>query len=428
VSETTAKLELGSVAIQPLRAADRLARAAVHRRLARLERGSLLVVDGDGAARFGASDDALRARVLVRDPAVWRALLLRGALGGSESWLDGGWETDDLVAVIRILARNREALAGLDRGAARLARPALRALHALRANTRRGSRRNIAAHYDLGNDFFALFLDPTLTYSCGIFERPDATLEEASRAKYERICRKLALGPGDHVLEIGSGWGGFALHAAETRGCRVTTTTISREQHSLARERVARAGLAGRVEILLQDYRDLRGSFDKLVSIEMIEAVGHRNLDAYFRVCSERLRRGGVMCLQAITMHEQDYEASTRNVDFIKRHVFPGGQCPSVGAICGSLARATDLRLSHLEDLSPHYAETLRRWRARLVANRERIRALGTPERVLRVFEYYLAYCEGGFAERELGIAQLVLEKPGAARPALLGRLEPAGP
>jgi cyclopropane-fatty-acyl-phospholipid synthase len=423
VTETFLDLECTGSAAAPLRATDRLARAAVLRRLARIASGSLVVVDGDGATRFGEADSELRATVTVRDPGFWRALALRGALGGSEAWLDGAWQADDLVRVIRILARNRVALAGLDRGLARLALPPLRMLHALHANTRRGSRRNISAHYDLGNEFFSLFLDPTLTYSCGIFERPDATLEEASLAKYARICRKLEIGARDHVLEIGSGWGGFAIHAARATGCRVTTTTISREQFGLARERVAAAGLAGRVEVLLEDYRDLRGSYDKLVSIEMVEAVGHRHLDGYFRTCSERLRPDGAMCLQAITMHEQDYAASTRNVDFIKRHVFPGGQCVSTGAICASLARASDLRLVHLEDLTPHYAETLRRWRARLLESRERIRALGLPERSLRVFEYYLAYCEGGFEEREIGVAQLLLNKPEARRRPVLGRL-----
>ena len=409
----------------PRNALDRWARAAVHRRLAAIRGAALRVIDADADARFGEAGSDLRAGVVVRDPSFYRALWLRGALGGAEAWMDGAWEADDLTRVIRILARNRAALAGLDGGLARAARPALRLWHALRRNTRRGSRANIAAHYDLGNEFFELFLDPTLSYSCAFFERPGASLEEAQLAKLDRICAKLALGPGDHVLEIGSGWGGFALHAARRTGCRVTTTTISRAQYDLARRRVAEAGLSGRVEVLLQDYRALRGRFDKIVSIEMIEAVGHRYLDTFFRTCAERLRPEGAMLLQAIKVHDQDWEESLRSVDFIKRHVFPGGQLVATGAVSDSIARVADLRLVHLEDLTPHYAETLRRWRARMDARRDAIRALGLPERFLRLWEFYLCYCEGAFEEREIGVVQMLFEKPGSRRAPLLGRLVP---
>jgi cyclopropane-fatty-acyl-phospholipid synthase len=311
----------------------------------------------------------------------------------------------------------------MERGPARLARGARRVLHRLRRNTRAGARRNIRAHYDLGNEFFALFLDPGLTYSCAVFEKPEAGLEDAQTAKYDRICRKLRLAPGDRVLEIGSGWGGFALHAAGRYGCHVTTTTISRRQYELARERVAAAGLAERVCVLLEDYRELRGQHDKLVSIEMIEAVGADHLNDYFRACSERLSPDGAMALQAIVVEERHYASSRRNVDFVKRYVFPGGQLVSLGAICAALAAVTDLRVTHLEDITPHYAETLARWRARMSQNLDAMRALGIGDVFLRMWDYYLCYCEGAFRERANGVVQLVLEKPQARRPALLGGL-----
>jgi cyclopropane-fatty-acyl-phospholipid synthase len=396
------------------RGLERAARRAVHARLGALEGAALTLVEDGRAERFGDAASGLAATVRVHDPGLHAALLLRGSLGGAEAYLDGRWDADDLVAVVRVLARNRRLLEGLEGGLApRLARAALLPLHWARRNTRSGSRRNIAAHYDLGNEFFALFLDPTLTYSCGIFESHDATLEEASRAKYERACRWLELGPADHVLEIGSGWGGFAIHAASRFGCRVTTTTISRRQWELARERVAAAGLADRVEVRLEDYRDLRGQYDKLVSIEMIEAVGHAQLPAFFGACHERLRPGGAMFLQAITNPERDYAASLRNVDFVKRYVFPGGQLVSIGAICAAAARSGALQPVRLEDVTPHYAETIRCWRARMASNRAEMRALGLDERFLRLWDFYLAYCEGGFRERAIHAIQMRLERTG---------------
>jgi cyclopropane-fatty-acyl-phospholipid synthase len=388
------------------------ARRAVHARLAGLERASLTLVEGGHTARFGDPASDVAATVRIHDPAVYTALLLRGSLGGAEAYLDGLWDADDLVGAVRALARNRRSLDALEGGLGpRLARAALLPLHWLRRNSRRGSRRNIAAHYDLGNDFFRLFLDPTLTYSCGLFETPATALEDASTAKYERACRWLDLRAEDHVLEIGSGWGGFALHAAGRTGCRVTTTTISRQQYELARERVLAAGLGDRVDVRFADYRELNGRFDKLVSIEMIEAVGHANLPAYFRACNDRLRPGGAMFLQAITNPERDYAASLRNVDFIKRYVFPGGQLVSLGAICDAVARTGALQPTRLEDVTAHYAETLRHWRARMNENRAQMRALGLDERFLRLWEFYLAYCEGGFRERAIHTVQMKLER-----------------
>jgi cyclopropane-fatty-acyl-phospholipid synthase len=400
---------------------DRWARKLVCARLATLSTGSLTLVDRGEVERYGENAAAPSATVYVEDPRFYRALALRGSLGGAEAYMDGHWQSDDLTAVVRLLAKNRESLEGLDLGVARWIRPSLALFHALRRNTRAGSRRNIAAHYDLGNEYFELFLDPTLTYSSGIFEPPDISMEEASIAKYERICRKLRLGPEDHVLEIGTGWGGFALHAAARHGCRVTTTTISRRQHELASRRVAEAGLTGRIEVKLEDYRDLRGRYDKLVSIEMIEAVGHEHLEQFFRTCGERLRPDGAMLLQAITIPDQDYSAHTKSVDFIKRYIFPGGELVSVGAVNGAAARASDLRLSHLEDLTPHYAETLRRWRRRMFENLSRMRALGLSDPFLRMWEFYLCYCEGGFEERQIGVVQTLFEKSGARRAPVLG-------
>jgi cyclopropane-fatty-acyl-phospholipid synthase len=387
-------------------------RRRVHAQLSSLRAGAITLVEGARRRGFGDPGAALRATIYVEDARFHTALALRGALGGAEAYMDGLWRSDDLPALLRILARNASTHTGLDAGAARWRRPLLKALHALRRNTRRGSRRNIASHYDIGNEFFALFLDPTLTYSGGVFEQPDATMEQASRAKYELVCRKLALRPGQRVLEIGSGWGGFALHAAARHGVHVTTTTISREQYELARERVREAGLSDRVDVLLRDYRDLAGRFDRLVSIEMIEAVGHAQLDTFLRVCGERLAPGGSLLLQAITVPDQDFAAHVRSVDFIKRYVFPGGELVSIGAVGDAARRASDLRLVHLEDLTPHYAETLRRWRRRMVENLPRMRALGLEERFLRMWEFYLAYCEAGFEERCTGLVQMVYAQP----------------
>ena len=308
--------------------------------------------------------------------------------------------------------------------AARLLSPLRLITHLMRPNTSAGSRRNIAAHYDLGNDFFSLFLDETLAYSCAIFPAGDSTLMQASTAKFDRICRKLELTPEDHLLEIGAGWGGFALHAAREYGCRVTTTTISRRQYEFARERIQAAGLAHRVTVLKDDYRMLRGSYDKLASIEMIEAVGHRNLDTYFRVCSELLKPRGMMLLQAIIIPDQRYDRYRRSVDFIQRYIFPGGCLPSVGAICNSVGRATDFRIFHLEDITPHYAETLAHWRRRFEAGRDRVRNLGFSEEFIRTWEYYFCYCEGGFRERVIGDVQILLTRPECRRAAIVPPLD----
>jgi cyclopropane-fatty-acyl-phospholipid synthase len=317
------------------------------------------------------------------------------------------------------MVANRDLTEAMDSGLSRTASSVLRLAHFVRRNTVRGSARNIAAHYDLGNEFFELFLDDTLAYSCGIFESETATLEQASRAKFDAALGKLRLKPSDQLLEIGTGWGGLAIHAARHYGCRVTTATISRRQFELARERVQRAGLEDKVTVLLKDYRELRGRFDALISIEMVEAVGHQYLDGYFAICSKLLKPEGAMLLQAITIRDQLYRQALRSVDFIKRHIFPGSFIPSVAVLIDSVARRTDLKLSHLEDLGPHYARTLKIWRQRLLARREEARRLGYSDSFLRMWEYYLCYCEGGFEERQLGDVQMLLTKPNSRRAAI---------
>jgi cyclopropane-fatty-acyl-phospholipid synthase len=294
----------------------------------------------------------------------------------------------------------------------------MRAWNALRLNTRGGSRRNIAAHYDLSNDFFELFLSPDLMYSSAVWAGADDTLEAASARKLDRICRKLDLQPRDRVIEIGTGWGGFALHAAKHYGCHVTTTTISREQHALAGKRIAAAGMSGRVTLLMDDYRDLRGQYDKLVSIEMVEAIGARYLDTYFGQLGRLLKSDGLALIQAITIEDHRYAQALKSVDFIKRYIFPGSFIPSINALVAAKTRSSDLALVELEDFGDSYARTLQAWRERYLAHLKQVRARGFDERFIRMWEFYLAYCEGGFRERSIGVAQLLLAKPGNRRPA----------
>ncbi len=388
-------------------------RDAVHRATSRVDDGRLTLVDGQGRFDAGrAKGTDLRATIRVCDPRTYRHIFLGGSLGAAEAYLRGFWSCDDLVAAFRILARNADVLTGLDQGWSRLLTP-LRWLESCRRrNTRLGSRRNIAAHYDLNNDFFAQFLDPTMTYSCGIFESADATMEEASLAKYERACRKLNLSADDHLLEIGTGWGGLAIYAAQQFGCRVTTATVSREQYRYARERIRAEGLDDKITLLLRDYRDLEGQFDKLVSIEMIEAVGHEFLPTYFRRCARLLRPGGKFFLQSITMPDERYERYRKSVDFVRRYIFPGGCVPSMSAIARAVRRASGLQLVETEDFAAHYARTLELWRERFFENIGMIRALGFTERLIRAWHYYLCYCEAGFREQRIGLAHVLLEKP----------------
>ena len=390
-----------------------IARGMLLQRLGGLKEGEVILEDFD-TRRFGrVSEDFPFSVVLtVIHPDFYADVVLGGSVGAGEGYMAGRWRCSDLTALTRILLRNRQVLDGLDGGLSLIATPLRKLLHNLHRNTRRGSRRNIAAHYDLGNEFFQLFLDETLMYSCALFESPEQSLADASIAKIDRICRKLALGPEDHVMEIGTGWGGFALHAARHYGCRITTTTISENQYALAWQRVAEAGLTDRVTILLKDYRDLQGQYDKLVSIEMIEAVGHQYFGTFFRQCASLLKPGGQMLLQAITIADQQYASARDEVDFIKRYIFPGCCIPSITALCDAMTRSSDLRVFHLEDIGPHYATTLESWRRNLLARTDEALALGYSEEFLRLWEFYFSYCSGGFAERALGDTQMLLIKP----------------
>jgi cyclopropane-fatty-acyl-phospholipid synthase len=390
-----------------------LSRRLVLRALRGLDGGQLELREGGQRFVLGRPDteSPLRAVIEVRSPLFYRQLL-RGSLGLAESYMDGHWECSDLVAMTRIAARNVGRLDRLRRATAPLIAPAQRAARWLHRNTPRRSRRQIAAHYDLGNDLFGLFLDETMMYSCAVFEGPDSTLGEASVAKLDGICRRLRLGPSDHVLEIGTGWGGFAVHAAGRYGCRVTTTTISSEQHAYATRRVAEAGLADRVTVLAQDYRELTGRYDRLVSIEMIEAVGWQYLPTFFRRCSHLLREDGAMLLQAIVIEDSAYEVEKASRSFINTHIFPGGCLPSLEVIASHVSRVTDMRTAHLDDITSHYTRTLAAWRERFLAARGRIAELGYDERFQRLWELYLCWCEGGFAERRIRDVQLLLAKP----------------
>ncbi|MGE8501137.1 MAG: class I SAM-dependent methyltransferase [Pseudomonas sp.] len=396
-----------------------LLRRAVLRQLENLQHGLLLIQEGNDTLHFGQPQSDLRAEIRVSDPAVWGLVAGNGSIGAGEAYIHGYWSTPDLTAVIRIFVANLDVLDAMEGGLARLGRPLIQGLHWLNRNTRQGSRRNIAAHYDLGNDLFEQFLDPTMMYSAAMFLREDDSLEQAQLNKLERICEKLALQPSDHLLEIGTGWGSMAIYAATHYGCRVTTTTLSREQYAYTERRVRELGLEGRITLLLEDYRDLEGQYDKLVSIEMIEAVGHRFLPTYFEQCARLLKPDGLMLLQAITIRDQRYEQACQSVDFIQRYIFPGGALPSVHKMLEVVSRHTDLNLHHMEDFGLHYARTLRLWHDNLRQARQRLEQLGYDDYFYRLWEFYLCYCEGGFLERTIGTAQLLLAKP-AARPAPL--------
>lgn len=386
-------------------------RALLLRALGRLSNGSLELTERGAGMQFGHGTP--RARVRVNRPAFYRRMVLGGALGAAESYVDGDWDCDDLVALVRLFSVNRDALEKVN-GLGSLALRLINLLqHMTRHNSVSGSRRNIHEHYDLSNDFFATFLDRRMMYSSAVFESRESTLDEASTAKLERLCRKLELRPTDHLLEIGTGWGGLAIYAADRYGCRVTTTTISQAQHDEAVRRVAEAGLQDRVTVLLEDYRNLRGTFDKLVSVEMVEAVGHQYLDQYFDICGKLLGHDGIMVLQGITIEDRRYQRALRTVDFIKKHIFPGSFIPSVSALVSAAARNSDMVVLNLEDIGLDYAATLRAWRDRFEANRNLVLGMGFDERFVRMWRFYLAYCEGGFRERAISDVQLIFAKPG---------------
>jgi cyclopropane-fatty-acyl-phospholipid synthase len=351
------------------------------------------------------------ACVRIHDDRVFLRLLLRGEMGAGESFVAGEWSSDDLVGAIQLVLRGTSAL-GIESPLTRLAQLPSLIRHRRAANTLHGSQRNIHAHYDLGNAFYERFLDPeTLAYSCAMFPRPGMSLAEAQRAKLDRLCELLALSPRDHLLEIGCGWGGMAIHAARTRGCRVTAITVSREQHQLASARVIAAGLAARVDIQYCDYRELDGHYDKLVSIEMLEAVGYEYLPQYFAIAARLLAPGGRFALQSITMPDARFDAYRRQVDWMQTYIFPGSLIPSLGAITQA-ARPAGFRIEHCEDIGPDYVPTLRMWHDRFFADLPAITALGFDEPFVRTWRMYLAFSEAAFAERTLGDHQLLLTLP----------------
>ena len=389
-----------------------LCRTAFFRRLARLNHGRLTMLEGSSEYEFGDRQNTdLQVTVNIRNERAYRYLATGGSLGAAEAYLQNLWDCEDLVTFFRFMIRNTATLREIDRGWSRF-RFLFRAVaRLLNRNTKAVSRRNIASHYDLSNQFFELFLDETMTYSSGIFAHPQATLREASVAKYDRICRTIQLSPDDHVLEIGTGWGGFAIHAARKYGCRVTTTTISHAQHEYARRQIAQYKLSDRVTLLLRDYRDLDGIFDKLVSIEMIEAVGHEFLPTYFSQCMKLLRPKGLFALQAITIGNDEYDRYRQSIDFIQRYIFPGGCLPSPAAIDQAANATQRLSLIDVHNFALHYAMTVAQWRERFQGNLAGVRELGFDERFIRMWDYYLCYCEAGFREGRIGLAQFLYRK-----------------
>ncbi|AKS42274.1 SAM-dependent methyltransferase [Wenzhouxiangella marina] len=388
-----------------------LRRRVSERLAAAITRGRLIIEDAQGVIEIGAGDE-LVAEVLIHDMKFWRLMATGGSVGAAEAYMAGLWDSPDLVAVVQVLARNRNALDAMEEGGARVTGALLKVWHRFNRNSLAGSRRNIAAHYDLGNDFFAAWLDERMMYSSGLYLSDEDSLEQAQINKLDRICQRLKLGPEDHLLEIGTGWGGLAIHAATHYGCRVTTTTISREQHDHAKAAIERAGLKDRIELRLDDYRDLDGQYDKLVSIEMIEAVGHDYLDTYLGRIDRLLRPDGLALIQAITIEDFRYASALKSVDFIKRYIFPGSFIPSVSTITASMARATRLGLIELADFGASYASTLRDWRERFEAAWDRIEPMGFDETFRRRWRFYLAYCEGGFLERAISDVHLLMAGP----------------
>lgn len=397
---------------------ERLARRIVSARLQNLRSGQIVLKEQGECVAYGqlTVECPLTAVICVEHPAFYSDLAFGGAIGAGEAYMQGHWSCAELATLVRILLINRDVLEDIDSGFAAITQPARKLLHWLNRNTRGGSRKNIAAHYDLGNDFYALWLDSKMMYSSAYFDRPDMSLEAAAAAKLERICRKLDLSEHDSVIEIGSGWGGFAIYAAQNFGCHVTTTTISAEQYGLAKQRIAAAGLEDRITLLFDDYRDLEGQFDKLVSIEMIEAVGHQFHGTFFSKCCSLLKPDGQMLLQAITIADQHYEQYKNGVDFIRRYIFPGGCLTSVTDMTQIMTQQTDMRLLHVEDIGPHYAQTLRHWHDRFFAAIDAVRAQGYSESFIRMWQYYLCYCESAFVERAIGTVQMLAMRPAARR------------
>jgi cyclopropane-fatty-acyl-phospholipid synthase len=395
---------------------DNFCKSILFNKFSQLKHGKLIIEDFSEAQKasytFGDSDTTLSVKVVIHRSSFYSRTLFGGSIGNAESYIDGDWDTENLSDLVRLFVLNRDILEGIENGMGSFLRPIQKYFHGLRKNTEKGARENIRSHYDIGNDFFKLFLDETMMYSCAFFENKETPLVDASLKKVETILSKLKLKPTDHLIEIGTGWGTLAIYAAKNYGCKVTTTTISSEQYQYALEKVKENKLENQVTVLFEDYRKLQGTYDALVSVEMIEAVGLDHLDTYFEKCSSLLKPNGVMALQAITIRDQFYASAKNSVDFIQRHIFPGSGIPSVHAMMNSLTKKTDLSLIHQEDYSEDYAETLKHWSQRLYKNQDQILKLGYPDFLHRLWQFYFSYCEGGFRERAIGLSQLVFSKP----------------
>ena len=386
--------------------------------LSQMTQGFMRIVLPDGnVSEFGDKNSPYTATIRIVRESFFRKCVLYGDVGFGEAYVDGDWDTDSVTAVIKWFLLNVENAPTIS-GSRKKFIPGNflkvlnRIYHKLRVNNIRGSRKNIAEHYDLNNDFFKLFLDETMTYSSAYFSADGEPLERAQEEKYDMLCRKLKLQPSDHLLEIGSGWGAFALHAARNYGCRITTTTISEEQYAYAKELFQREHLDKRIEIKLADYRTLTGSYDKIVSIEMLEAVGHEYLKTYFAKCHELLKKNGVLAFQVITCADSRYESLRKNIDWIQKHIFPGSLLPSIGALNNAINNTGDLVMQHMEDFGLSYARTLAQWREKFNSRLDQVRLLGFDERFIRKWNYYLSYCEGAFAMRNISVVQLVYTRP----------------
>ena len=409
----------------PIRGIKKFCKSLLFKTLDRAQYGSLTITDSEGSYSFFGSEntETVKAELEIKDATGYVDMVLGGSIGAGESYMSGDWVSNNTTDVIRFMSQNLNVVQQLDSGLALLSKPAQLAYHLRNRNTEKGSRRNIAAHYDLGNEMFKLFLDPTMMYSSAIFPTPCSTLQEGSTHKLKRICQKLDLKSSDHLVEIGTGWGGMAVYAAQRYGCRVTTTTISGQQYDYAKEQIQRANVGHLVTLLKEDYRNLTGKYDKLVSIEMIEAVGHQYYPDYFRTLGTLLKADGLALIQAITIDDKRYEKAKNDIDWIQRYIFPGACLPSIRALTEFSGHHSDLALTHMEDISPHYAQTLRLWRENFFRNLDQVRALGYNEEFIRMWDYYFCYCEGGFAERIIGDVQMLFAKPLHRGPSVLGTL-----
>lgn len=395
---------------------DRFARKILFAVLNRLQYGTIVIREGqEEVARFDGTHPGPQAEIRILDPRTYRALVFSGDIGAGEAFMAGYWESDDLTAVIELFAANLNVLDELDKRLAWLSWPLHMLSHVRRRNSKTRAKENISAHYDLGNELYTRFLDKRMQYSSAVFASDDMSIDEAQSEKLKRLCDQLALSPEDHLLEIGTGWGGLAIFAAENYGCRVTTTTISREQYEYAQALVKERGLEDKVTLLIEDYRDLRGQYDKLVSVEMIEAVGAEYMSTFFKQCNALLKPGGLMVLQAITIADQRLERYNRSVDFIQKYIFPGGYLPSIELLGKMYRRHTDMVIRSVSDIGLDYGKTLNAWRQRFNARRHELEPLGYDDRFARMWNYYFCYCEGGFKQRTISAIQLCASKSSRA-------------